>query len=145
MEVAARESEVATVREDVSILETLRALERRRIEAIRENDVDSMSDILDDKFLYINSGGRIYDKEKYLLAVGTHQLTYAGDVELTETDHRIDGDLVIIAGEMLGHARLDGELQVYHLRSMRVWRRRETVWRLIAWQSSALLRPPQWS
>jgi hypothetical protein len=45
---------------------------------------------------------------------------------------------------MLGHARLDGEAQVYHLRSMRVWRRRDGVWRLLAWQSSALLRPPIW-
>lgn len=138
------ESEVASADEGAELLETLRALERRRIEAIRHNDVATMSDILDDKFMYINSSGTIYDKPMYLRAVTSHQLTYSGDVDLTETDHRIDGDLVIIAGEMLGHARLDGEAQVYHLRSMRVWRRRDAGWRLLAWQSSALLRPPTW-
>jgi hypothetical protein len=127
-----------------AVLETLRALERRRIEAIRGNDADTMATVLDDKFLYINSSGMVYDKKSYLLAVRTHQLTYSADVDLTETDHRLDGDVVIIAGEMLGHARLDGEAQVYHLRSMRVWRKREATWRLLAWQSSALLRPRSW-
>jgi hypothetical protein len=138
------EPEVAAADEGPKLLETLRVLERRRIEAIRQNDVETMSSLLDDKFLYINSSGTIYDKQMYLRAVSSHQLTYSGDVDLTETDYRIDGDVVIIAGEMLGHARLDGEAQVYHLRSMRVWRRREAVWRLLAWQSSALLRPPIW-
>src|SRR3546814_9741128 len=103
-----------------------------------------MAQVLDDKFLYINSAGEIYDKGKYLLAVRSHKLTYSIDVDLTETDHRIDGDVVILAGKMLGHARLDGEAQVYHLRSMRVWRRRNTGWKLLAWQSSVLLQPPAW-
>lgn len=132
----------AALDEERAVLETLRGLERRRIEAIRINDVDAMDSILDGKFLYINSGGKIYDKEEYLLAVSSHQLTYSTDVDLTETDHRIDGDIVIIAGEMLGHARLDGEPQVYRLRSMRIWRRRESGWKLLAWQSSTLLRSP---
>jgi ketosteroid isomerase-like protein len=119
-------------------LAAVRRLERDRIEAIRENDAATMASILDDAFIHINSSGKIYDKAGYIHAVETHQLTYSGDVDLTETDHRVDGDLVIVAGLMLGHARLDGDAQVYHLRSMRVWRLRGTAWKLLAWQSSAL-------
>jgi hypothetical protein len=137
-----RSEAVAATESDAKVLETLRAIERRRIEAIRHNDVATMATVIDDEFLYINSSGTIYDKDKYMRAVSSHQLTYSGDVDLTETDHRIDGDVVIIAGEMLGHARLDGEQQVYHLRSMRVWRRRGTEWRLLAWQSSAIWHSP---
>ena len=37
-----------------------------------------------------------------------------------------------------GIARLDREPEVYHARTMRVWRRRPSGWRLLAWQSSAL-------
>lgn len=131
--------------DDPNVLEILRELEQRRIGAIRQNDVETMSFVLDDKFIYINSTGDVYDKKKYLSAVKSHQLTYSSDVDLTETHHRIDDDIVIIAGEMLGHARLDGEAQVYHLRSMRVWRRRAAGWKLLAWQSSALLRSRTWS
>jgi ketosteroid isomerase-like protein len=124
--------------DEAAALAAVRQLEHERIQAIRTNDAAAMSEILDDAFIHINSSGKIYDKPTYLRAVETHQLTYSGDVDLTETDHRIDGDLVIVAGLMLGHARLDGEAQVYHLRSMRVWRRRGARWRLLAWQSSAL-------
>lgn len=133
-----------SVRES-ELLAPVRALERRRIEAIRQNDVREMSIILDDKFIYIDADGNVYDKEKYLRFVECHQLTYAMDVELTETDHRIDDDLIIIAGQMLGHARLDGESQVFHLRNMRLWRRRGPTWKLLAWQSSTIVRAPAWS
>lgn len=123
---------------EAAALDAVRRLEKDRIEAIRANDAATIATILDDAFIHINSSGKIYDKPTYVRAVETHQLTYSGDVDLTETDHRVDDDLVIMAGLMLGHARLDGEAQVYHLRSMRVWRRRGARWRLLAWQSSAL-------
>lgn len=123
-------------------LEAVRALERVRIEAIRKNDADAMNGIIDEKFIYINGSGKIYDRDLYVKAVRTHQLTYSSDLELTETDHRVDGDLVILVGMMLGHARLDGEQQVYHLRNMRVWRARGAEWKLLAWQSSMLWNAP---
>jgi ketosteroid isomerase-like protein len=124
--------------ENFDALEAVRSLESLRIHAIRANDTGTMRRILDDQFLYISSTGQVYDKERYIRAVHTHRLTYSEDIELTETEHRVDGDLVIMAGMMHGHARLDGERQVYHLRSMRVWRRREAGWKLLAWQSSGL-------
>ena len=121
-------------------LESVRAVERLRIQAIRANDADAMHGIIDDKFLYIDESGNVYDRSSLFEAVRTHELTFDSDVDLTETDYRIDGDLVILAGLMLGHARLDGEQQVYRLMSMRVWRSRGVDWRLLAWQSSRLWR-----
>jgi len=128
----------ASTAEDQTALSSVRQLEAARMAAIRANDTKTMASLLDDQFLYINSSGTIYDKPTYLNAVGSHKLTYSPDVELTESDHRVDGDVIVIAGKMLGHARLEGEAQVYHLRSMRVWRRRASGWKLLAWQSSAL-------
>ena len=58
----------------------------------------------------------------------------------TETDFRVDGDVVIIVGLMLGHARIEREQHVYHHRNMRVWRERQGEWKLLAWQSSDVLR-----
>jgi hypothetical protein len=100
---------------------------------------------LDKQFIYINGSGKIYDRDSYTNAVRSHELTYSSDLQLTETDHRVDGDLVILVGMMLGHARLDGEQQVYHLRNMRVWRARGTDWKLLAWQSSVFWQAPTWS
>jgi hypothetical protein len=128
-----------------AVLEIVRELERVRIVAIRNNDADAMAGILDEKFIYINGSGKIYDRDTYIAAVRSHELTYSSDLQLTETDHRIDGDLIILVGMMLGHARLDGEQQVYHLRNMRVWRDRGTGWKLLAWQSSVFWQAPTWS
>jgi hypothetical protein len=69
----------------------------------------------------INGSGKIYDRDAYITAVRSHELTYSSDLQLTETDHRVDGSLVILVGMMLGHARLDGEQQVYHLSPKNSW------------------------
>jgi ketosteroid isomerase-like protein len=118
-------------------LENVRSLERQRIAATRQNDVDALAPILDDDLIYINSAGQIYDKRQYLAAIKSHGLTYGLDFDVRETDCRVSADLVILAGIMLGHARLDGEQQVFHFRCISVWRRHQGQWRLIAWQSSS--------
>ena len=120
-----------------SDLEEVRALERRRIEATRANDVDALAPLLHDGLIYINSVGQIYDKGAYLRAIRTHALTYDVDFDVHETDCRGFDDLVILAGVMLGHSRLEGEQQVFRFRCISVWRREADAWRMIAWQSSS--------
>jgi hypothetical protein len=123
-------------------LEAVRQLEQERIEAIRTNDADAMQRILDDKFLHINSEGKLYDKKAYVQSVRSHELAYSPDLELTETDYRVDGSIVILVGLMRGHARFDREQHVYHHKNMRVWRERGREWRLLAWQSTAVTSKP---
>ena len=121
-------------------LRAVRAAEEARLAAIRTNNSAAIAGILDEQFIYINARGMIYDKESYLGAVRSRALTYSPDMELTETDVRVDGDVVIIVGLMLGHARIEREQDVYHHRNMRVWRKRQGEWKLLAWQSSDVLR-----
>jgi hypothetical protein len=123
-------------------LQAVREIERVRVEAIRRNDTDAMHEIIDPKFVYVNANGTMYDRDSYIAAVRSHRLTYSSDLELTETDHRVDDDVVILVGMMRGHARLDGEQQVYQVRNMRVWRARAGGWKLLAWQSSTLWNSP---
>jgi len=115
----------------------VRALERRRIEATRTNDVDALAPLLHDELIYVNSAGEIYDKARYLHGIATHALTYDRDFDVHETHARSLDDLVIIAGTMLGHSRLDGEQQVFHFPCIGVWRKDEGKWRMVAWQSSS--------
>lgn len=135
-----RQNEVTLSSSELFSLEAARSMERLRIEAIRANDASAMDGIIDEKFIYINDSGKVYDRGSYFTAVKTHELTYDSDLTITETDHRVDDDFVILVGLMLGHARLDGEQQVYEVRNMRIWRSRGTDWRLLAWQSSRLWR-----
>jgi hypothetical protein len=122
---------------EADLLPVVRALERRRIEATRSNDVDALAPLLDDELIYINSVGEIYDKRKYLGAIESHCLTYDRDFDVRETECRVLEGLVIFAGVMLGHARLDGEQQVFRFRCLSIWREQAGRWTMVAWQSSS--------
>lgn len=121
----------------------VRRLERARIEATRANDADALDRLIDDDLIYITNVGSIYDKQGYLNAIRSHGLTYASDFDVTETECRVLDRTVLLIGMMLGHARLDGEQQVFHLRCMSIWREQAAGWKFIAWQSSAIQRSPQ--
>jgi ketosteroid isomerase-like protein len=118
-------------------LETVRTLERRRIEATGANDVAALAPLLDDDLIYINSVGDCFHKQDYLHALETHRLAYDKDFDVRETEFRALDGLVILVGVMLGHSRLDGEQQVFHFRCISVWREQAGEWRMVAWQSSS--------
>lgn len=121
----------------MSALETVRTLERRRIEATGANDVVALAPLLDDSLIYINSVGDVFDKPRYLHALETQRLAYDKDFDVQETDCRALDGLVVLVGVMLGHSRLDGEQQVFHFRCISVWREQAGEWRMVAWQSSS--------
>ncbi len=118
-------------------LEGVRALERRRIEMMRANDADGLAPLLDENLIYVNSAGTIYDKPSYLRKIQTSSLTYDDDFDVLETEFRILDDLIIFAGVMVGHSRLEGEQQVLRFRCLAVWRKAGAGWRMLAWQSSS--------
>ena len=118
-------------------VEQVRAQERRRIAATRANDVDALAPLLDEGLIYINSVGEIYDKQAYLRAIRTHALTYDADFDVHESDCRAFEGLIILAGVMLGHSRLEGEQQVFRFRCISAWRKHADAWRMVAWQSSS--------
>jgi hypothetical protein len=118
-------------------LNAVRALERRRIELTRANDPDGLEPLLDDNLIYVNSAGGIYDKPGYLRKIRTSSLVYDEDFDVRETEIRIVDSLIIFAGVMLGHSRLEGEQQVLRFRCLAVWWKGPAGWRMLAWQSSS--------
>jgi hypothetical protein len=122
---------------------TVRSLERRRIEMTRANKADALAPLLDECLIYVNSIGDAYNKADYLRAIETHELTYQQDFDVHETEYREMASLVILSGTMIGHARLDGEQQVFNSKCLSVWRHQSSDWRLVAWQSSPFVHAPR--
>jgi hypothetical protein len=122
---------------NLTTIETVRTLERRRIEATGANDVAALAPLLDDSLIYINSVGDVFDKQHYLHALESGRLAYDKDFDVRETEFRALDGLVVLVGVMLGHSRLDGEQQVFHFRCISVWREQAGEWRMVAWQSSS--------
>lgn len=122
---------------ELTTVETVRTLERRRIEATGANDVEALAPLLDDNLVYINSIGDVFDKQRYLHALESGRLSYDRDFDVRETAFRVLDGLVIFVGVMLGHSRLDGEQQVFHFRCISIWHEHGGEWRMVAWQSSS--------
>ena len=118
-------------------LNTVRQLEQLRIQATRENDADVLAPLLHEQLIYVNSIGAVFDKNRYLKSIRSHSLTYDRDFDVRETEVRVLDDVIILAGMMLGHSRLDGEQQVFHFPCIGVWRKDPDHWRMLAWQSSS--------
>ena len=118
-------------------LNSVRALERRRIEATRQNDADALASLLREQLIYINSAGAAFDKEHYLHSIRTQFLTYDRDFDVREREVRVLDDVIILGGLMLGHSRLDGEQQVFHFPCIGVWRKDSGRWRMLGWQASS--------
>ena len=127
---------LATYAETAEI-DAVRALERRRIEITRANNADALEPLLDEQLIYVNSAGEIDDKASYLRKIRTGGLTYDEDFDVRETEVRVLDRLMIFAGVMLGHSRLEGEQQVLRFRCLAIWRKDRAGWRMIAWQSSS--------
>lgn len=122
---------------EMTELDTVRALERRRVEMTRANDADGLESLLDENLIYVNSAGGVYDKPSYLRKIRTNCLTYDKDFDVRETEVRVLHNLIIFVGVMLGHSRLEGEQQVLRFRCLAVWRKDRAGWRMLAWQSSS--------
>jgi hypothetical protein len=118
-------------------LRAVREQERLRIEATRQNDADVLAPLFHEQLIYVNSAGEVFDKERYLHSIRTHSLTYDRDFDVHETEVRALDNVIILAGLMLGHSRLDGEQQVFHFPCIGVWRKDSGQWRMLAWQSSS--------
>ena len=122
---------------DTDDLSAVRELEQLRIEATRQNDADVLGSLLHEQLIYVNSAGEVFNKARYLRAIRSHSLTYDRDFDVRETEVRVLEDVIILAGIMLGHSRLDGEQQVFHFPCLGIWRKDSEQWRMLAWQSSS--------
>jgi hypothetical protein len=60
-------------------------LKKIQIAATRDNDADAMTGILDENFMYINGSGKIYDRDSYITAICSHEITYSSDLQLNVT------------------------------------------------------------
>ncbi len=105
-------------------------LESLRLKLTRENDADGMSRIVAPDMLYVHESGRVFTGGEYVEEIRSRGLNYGSDVTLEEDEQRRLGDTFLAIGRMGGHARLEGEQQVFNIRYLAVWVRLDGVWRL---------------
>ena len=106
------------------------ALEAMRLKLTRENDADGIAEIIANDMIYVHESGRMYQGAEYVREIRSRGLIYGGDVTLRQQEQRLVGDTFMALGEMGGHARLEGEQQVFNIRYLAVWVKQNGEWKL---------------
>ena len=119
-------------------MEEIIALEKRRIEAMTNQDAKTLDEILADDLSYTHSGGRTETKAEFIANATTAGGTrYHG---LTQEDLKVRhyGDTAIVTGHGIVHVESSNGDRKFPIRFIDIYIRRDDAWRMVAWQSTKL-------
>jgi ketosteroid isomerase-like protein len=114
------------------------AAEDLRFAAMIRADTAALRTLLADDLAYTHTTGSKQDKAAFLRSLGSSELRYTS-VEPTERVVRLLGrDGAVIVGRSNMKVQAGGQLRVFSIRYLAVYRREANGWQLLAWQSTLL-------
>ena len=112
-------------------------LEKRRIEAMINQDTQALDGILDDDLSYTHSSGRIETKAEFI-ANATSGVTRYRALSQKDVKVRTFGDTAIVTGHGIVHVESSRGENEFPIRFINVYVKRDDTWRMVAWQSTKL-------
>ena len=76
--------------------DTIRALERRRLRALVDGDIEAARPLHADDFQLVTPSGRTHTRESYLGAIASDELTYLVFEPISEIEVRVYGSAAVI-------------------------------------------------
>ena len=128
----------ATLAAQDSVEARVLAAEDLRFAAMIHADTAALRTLLADDLAYTHTTGSKQDKTAFLRSLGSGELRYTS-IEPTERGVRLLGrDGAVIVGRSNMKVQAGGQLRVFSIRYLAVYRRETNGWQLLAWQSILL-------
>ncbi len=108
----------------------LRSLERAQANAVVEMDFDVLEEIYADDFIFTHGTGEVHDKTRWFDALSSGRDYLSREHEMIEIE--LHGDLGIVYGVLLVHAKINGIEGQFRARYVRVYKQREGRWLLVS-------------
>ncbi|MDP7211358.1 MAG: nuclear transport factor 2 family protein [Vicinamibacterales bacterium] len=108
----------------------LRSLERAQANAVVEMDFDVLEEIYADDFIFTHGTGEVHDKTRWFDALSSGRDYLSREHEMIEIE--LHGDLGIVYGVLLVHAKINGVEGQFRARYVRVYKQREGRWLLVS-------------
>ena len=108
----------------------LRSLERAQANAVVEMDFDGLEEIYADDFIFTHGTGEVHDKTRWFDALSSGRDYLSREHEMIEIE--LHGDLGIVYGVLLVHAKINGVEGQFRARYVRVYKQREGRWLLVS-------------
>ncbi|MDF9796959.1 ketosteroid isomerase-like protein [Catalinimonas alkaloidigena] len=110
-------------------------IEKRRFQAMINEDFDLLENLMDDQLVYIHSNGNIDSKASFINAIKAGKTAY-DDIKLEESKVRIYDKTAIINGLCVFHQKNpDGSPRQTRLRYTNVYIKQKGHWKMVSWQS----------
>ena len=108
----------------------LRSLERAQANAVVEMDFDVLEEIYADDFIFTHGTGEVHDKTRWFDTLSSGRDYLSREHEMIEIE--LHGDLGIVYGVLLVHAKINGIEGQFRARYVRVYKQREGRWLLVS-------------
>ena len=108
----------------------LRSLERAQANAVVEMDFDVLEEIYADDFIFTHGTGEVHDKTRWFDALSSGRDYLSREHEMIEIE--LHGDLGIVYGVLLVHAKINGIEGQFRARYVRVYKQRGDRWLLVS-------------
>ena len=108
----------------------LRSLERAQANAVVEMDFDALEEIYAADFIFTHGTGEVHDKTRWFDALSSGRDYLSREHEMIEIE--LHGDLGIVYGVLLVHAKINGIEGQFRARYVRVYKQRGDRWLLVS-------------
>ena len=108
-------------------------MERRRYEAMKQADIATLHEVLDDLLVYAHSNSVTDDKESYLAKVQTGYFRYES-ISIEEQSTLVLSGVALLRGRMRARGLLNGSPLMLDNRFLAVVRNLGGQWRLLSYQ-----------
>jgi ketosteroid isomerase-like protein len=117
--------------------ETIIALDRKRMNAMAEQDVATLNGLLADDLVYTHSSARIDTKESLIAGMRSGSTVY-NSVVPSDVKAQDLGDTVVLTGVARISVKSGGNALNFGVRFTDVYAKRSGGWQMVAWQSTRL-------
>jgi ketosteroid isomerase-like protein len=115
--------------------ETIIALDRKRMNAMAEQDIATLNDLLADDLVYTHSSARIDTKESLIGGMRSGSTVY-NSVVPSEVKAQDCGDAVVLTGVARISVKSGGNALDFGVRFTDVYAKRNGNWQMVTWQST---------
>ena len=113
----------------------LKVAEKQWAEAFKNRDKETLNRLLDDRFIFTDDEGRVFDKTQYIEAV---QAIKVDSYSLDEPSVRVFGDTGVVAGRLTGKMSIDGKESSGAFRYTDTFVKRLGRWRAVSSQDTRI-------
>lgn len=114
------------------------ALDKARMDAMGNKDVDKLNEILGDDLIYTHSSARLDSKQSLIGAMQSGDTVYESVVPSNVQAQDL-GDTVVLTGVARITIKSTGAPNAFTVRFTDVYTKRSGGWQMVAWQSTKVV------